>query len=131
MQLRRNQTVPQTDTNPTIYKIGDLAREFHVSLRTLRFYEDKGIVTPSRTGTTRLYSSHDREMLRLALFGKRIGLSLSEVRTMLELHVKRATSARTELLTVYRTQLDALKDVQRETEATIEDLKLLIAELEA
>lgn len=117
--------------NSSVYKIGDLAREFQVSLRTLRFYEDKGIVTPSRAGTTRLYSADDRETLRLALFCKRIGLSLGDVRKMLDLHGEHAETARAELLKVYRTQLDTLKTVQQETEATIEDLKLLISDLEA
>ena len=48
----------------SIFKIGDLAREFGVTLRTLRFYEDRGLIQPGRSGTTRLYGSRDRERLR-------------------------------------------------------------------
>ena len=67
------------------YRIGDLAREFGVTLRTLRFYEDKGLIKPFRRGTTRIYSPADREKLKLALFCKRIGLPLKAIRTVLEI----------------------------------------------
>jgi DNA-binding transcriptional MerR regulator len=65
------------------YRIGNLAREFDVSLRTLRFYEDKGLLTPKRVGTTRLYSIYDRNRLKLILFSKQIGFSLMEIREIL------------------------------------------------
>ena len=71
-------------TGPS-YRIGDLAREFGVTLRTLRFYEDKGLIRPYRRGTTRIYSPADREQLMLALFCKRIGLPLKQIRTVLEI----------------------------------------------
>ena len=79
-------TAGTAGTAGTIYKIGDLAREFDVTLRTLRFYEDRGLINPGRSGTTRLYSAEDRERLRVALFCKRIGLSLGDIRLVLELH---------------------------------------------
>ena len=50
-------------TGATVFKIGDLAREFGVTLRTLRFYEDRGLIHPGRSGTTRLYGAQDRERL--------------------------------------------------------------------
>ncbi len=71
------------DTEPA-YRIGHLAREFNVTLRTLRFYEDKGLLTPKRVGTTRLYSNCDRTRLGLILFSKQIGFSLIEIREILE-----------------------------------------------
>jgi DNA-binding transcriptional MerR regulator len=61
------------------YTIGDLAREFGVTLRTLRFYEDKGLLMPRRAGTTRVYSSRDRARLSIILKAKQLGFTLSEI----------------------------------------------------
>lgn len=60
------------------YTIRQLADEFDVTTRTLRFYEERGLLNPSRVNTTRSYSSADRTRLRLILRGKRLGLSLEE-----------------------------------------------------
>ncbi|WP_348679951.1 MerR family transcriptional regulator, partial [Alcanivorax profundi] len=60
------------------YSIGELAREFDVTTRTIRFYEDQGLVSPSRRGQTRIYSPADRVTLKLILRGKRLGVSLAE-----------------------------------------------------
>jgi len=72
----------RSDTEPA-FRIGSLAREFDVTLRTLRFYEDKGLLTPKRVGTTRLYSNCDRTRLKLILFSKQVGFSLVEIREIL------------------------------------------------
>lgn len=68
------------------YTISDLAREFGVTTRTLRHYEDQGLVTPVRDGVNRIYSHRDRVRLKLALRGKRLGFSLSEIRELFELY---------------------------------------------
>lgn len=60
------------------YSIGDLASEFDVTTRTIRFYEEKGLLNPERNGKHRVYSPSDRTKLRLILRGKRLGLSLDE-----------------------------------------------------
>ena len=60
------------------YSIGDLATEFGVTTRTIRFYEEKGLLDPERNGKHRVYSPSDRTKLRLILRGKRLGLSLDE-----------------------------------------------------
>jgi DNA-binding transcriptional MerR regulator len=60
------------------YSISDLASEFDVTTRTIRFYEEKGLLKPQREGTRRIYSPSDRTRLRLILRGKRLGLSLDE-----------------------------------------------------
>jgi DNA-binding transcriptional MerR regulator len=65
------------------YTIGDLAREFGVSLRTLRFYEDRGLISPWRDGITRVYSTRDKARLSLILKGKQLGFTLTEIRAML------------------------------------------------
>jgi DNA-binding transcriptional MerR regulator len=69
-----------------IYSIGDLAREFDVTHRTMRFYEDEGLLSPKRIGSRRVYSKRDQVRLKLILRGKRLGFSLAEVREMLELY---------------------------------------------
>ncbi len=68
------------------YTISDLAQEFSVTTRTLRHYEDQGLVTPARDGINRIYSHRDRVRLKLALRGKRLGFSLSEIRELFQLY---------------------------------------------
>ena len=66
------------------FSIGELSREFGVSTRTIRFYEDKGLLSPCRNGQTRIYDSRDRVRLKLILRGKRLGFSLAEVAEIAE-----------------------------------------------
>jgi DNA-binding transcriptional MerR regulator len=68
------------------YSIADLAREFDVTHRAIRFYEDEGLLSPGREGTRRVYSKRDWVRLKLILRGKRLGFSLAEVHEMLELY---------------------------------------------
>jgi DNA-binding transcriptional MerR regulator len=68
------------------FTIRDLAKEFGVSARTLRFYEEKGLLDPARRGEQRLYSRRDRARLAYVLAGKTVGFSLEEVREMLDLY---------------------------------------------
>lgn len=130
MTAELNSVAPHMNTSSgTVYKIGDLAREFDVTLRTLRFYEDRGLINPGRAGTTRLYSAEDRERLRVALFCKRIGLSLGEIRQVLELHedADAGIDTQSKIRNVYASQLKALEIQQEETRATIADLQQKIA----
>ena len=68
------------------YGIAELAREFDVTTRTIRFYEDKGLLSPARNGQRRIYASRDRVRLRLIMRGKRLGFSLDEIRQMIDLY---------------------------------------------
>ena len=68
-----------------LFSIRDLAETFDVTPRTLRFYEQKGLLTPKRRGSTRLYTAADRARLVLILRGKRVGFSLDEIKEMLDL----------------------------------------------
>ena len=69
-----------------VFTIRDLTKEFGVSARTLRFYEEKGLVDPARRGEQRLYTRRDRARLAYVLAGKAVGFSLEEVREMLDLY---------------------------------------------
>ena len=70
----------------TTYTISELAKEFAVTTRTIRFYEDQGILSPGREGSNRVFSNRDRARLKLALRGKRLGFSLAEIRELFELY---------------------------------------------
>ena len=69
-----------------LFTIHDLVAEFEITARTLRFYEEKGLLAPLRRGQDRLYSRRDRARLKLVLMGKSVGFSLEEVREMLDLY---------------------------------------------
>ncbi len=70
----------------TTYTIGELAQEFDVTTRAIRFYEDQGLLSPTRNGQARVYSARDRVRLKLVLRGKRLGFSLGEIGEMLDLY---------------------------------------------
>ncbi len=70
----------------TTYTIGELAQEFEVTTRAIRFYEDQGLLSPARNGQARVYSVRDRVRLKLVLRGKRLGFSLGEIGGMLDLY---------------------------------------------
>jgi DNA-binding transcriptional MerR regulator len=69
-----------------LYSIGDLSREFGVTTRTIRFYEDQGLLSPTRNGQNRIYEVRDRVRLKLILRGKRIGFSLKEINELIALY---------------------------------------------
>ena len=74
------------ETGPAEFSISDLAREFHVTPRAIRFYEDLGLLAPRRDGQRRIYTPRDRTRLKLTLRGKRLGLSLSEIRELIDMY---------------------------------------------
>ncbi|OYX03128.1 MAG: MerR family transcriptional regulator [Rhizobiales bacterium 32-66-8] len=105
-----------------VFTIGDLAREFDVTLRALRFYEDKGLLSPRREGLARLYSPSDRERLAVILKGKRLGFTLSEIRALVAAHEKTGNGL---ALTRERclSQLSQLERQRAEIEAAILELR--------
>lgn len=70
----------------TTYSISELAKEFAVTTRTIRYYEDQGLLSPKREGRNRVFANRDRVRLKLALRGKRLGFSLGEIRELFELY---------------------------------------------
>jgi DNA-binding transcriptional MerR regulator len=109
----------------TTYTIGDLSREFGVTLRTLRFYEDKGILSPKRQGLTRIFTRRDRARLKLALLGKKVGFSLAEIREMLDLYDLRdgqVTQLRV-VLEKFREQEEILRRQKQEIEEALDELQ--------
>ncbi len=74
------------DEKDISFSISDLAREFGVTTRAIRFYEDEGLLSPGRSGRQRVYTSRDHVRLKLIVRGKRLGFSLSEVREIIEMY---------------------------------------------
>ncbi len=68
------------------FTIGELAKEFDLTTRAIRFYEDCGLIAPQRRGRTRIYSQRDRTRLKLTLRGKRLGLTLAEVKELVDMY---------------------------------------------
>ncbi|MCA1297948.1 MerR family transcriptional regulator [Stappia indica] len=111
-------------TKKTHFTIGDLAKEFGVTLRTLRFYEDKGLINPKRDGLNRVYTRRDRARLKLVLMGKRVGFSLAEILDMLDLYDLRdgqVTQLRV-ALSRFQEQIDVLVQQRRDIDQAIEEL---------
>jgi DNA-binding transcriptional MerR regulator len=83
-----------SESTDSYARIGELAKKYGVTLRTLRFYEDKGLLSPDRDGTTRLYTRRDIARLKLILLGRKVGFSLREVKQMLDLYDPKGSNAK-------------------------------------
>jgi DNA-binding transcriptional MerR regulator len=113
----------------TSFTIGDLSREFGVTLRTLRFYEDKALLNPKRQGTSRFYSRRDRARLKLVLMGKKVGFSLGEIKDMLDLYdLKDGQVTQLKVaLDKFERQAALLRQQKQDVEQAIEELTRTIA----
>lgn len=78
--------MPSDGETHEYYSISDLTREFGVSTRTIRFYEDEALIKPVRRGRTRLFRASDRRLLSIILRGKRLGFSIAEIREILAMY---------------------------------------------
>ncbi|WP_441254400.1 MerR family transcriptional regulator [Aeromonas sp. A600620] len=108
------------------FSISELAREFDITTRSIRFYEDQGLLNPAREGQTRIYSKQDRVRLKLTLRGKRLGFSLAEIRELFDLY-DADKSSRTQLQTML-----GLVEAKRETlQQQMEDIRMVLLELDA
>ncbi|TGQ65167.1 MAG: MerR family DNA-binding transcriptional regulator [Mesorhizobium sp.] len=74
------------ESGEDLVRIGEMAKKYGVTLRTLRFYEDKGLLNPQRDGSTRLYTRRDKARLKLILLGRKVGFSLRDVKQMMDLY---------------------------------------------
>jgi DNA-binding transcriptional MerR regulator len=112
------------------FTIGELSREFGVTLRALRFYENKGLISPQRDGLSRLYSPGDRNRLALILKGKKLGFTLGEIRQMIAIEEGNADA---DTLTLSREkcleQMQMLERQKTEIEEGLSELSRIYAQL--
>jgi len=107
-----------------MFTIGELARDFGVSLRTLRFYEERKLLAPNRQGSRRFYSRRDRARLELVLLGKKVGLSLTEIRDLLDFYdLKRGHASQLRLaISRFGSQIERLRRQREDVDQAISAL---------
>lgn len=107
------------------FTVTDLARDLSITARTLRFYEDKGLIMPRRAGNIRVYTRRDRARMVLILRGKRLGFSLREIKDYLDLYDLDPSQGEQNrmLLKKVRTRLEMLNDQRLALEETVAELK--------
>ncbi|MFC3138676.1 MerR family DNA-binding transcriptional regulator [Shewanella submarina] len=108
----------------TTYSISDLSKEFDITTRSIRFYEDQGLLKPKRRGQTRIYSLKDRVRLKLILRGKRLGFSLAETRRLFEMYDADKTST-----TQLNTMLELIEEKKTSLQQQMDDIKVVLMEL--
>ena len=114
-------------TDETTYSISDLSQEFDITTRSIRFYEDQGMLAPKRRGQTRIYSRQDRVRLKLILRGKRLGLSLNECRELIQLwdHTASGSEMQLELM------LTRIAERRAALEQQLKDIEMMQRELDS
>jgi len=118
---------------PDTWTIAELAAEYDVTLRTIRFYEDRGLLTPERRGTVRVYHPRDRVRLGLILRGKRLGFSLDEIATIVDMYdAEPGEEGQLEyLLAQISTRRADLEQRRQDLEQTLKELTELEARCQA
>jgi DNA-binding transcriptional MerR regulator len=122
---RQAETQTASRTGVAFNTVTQLARELGITARTIRFYEDKGLISPERAGSTRIYTARDRGRMILILRGKRLGFTLREIKEYLDLYNTDQTklSQIRALLAGVHKRLEMLRDQRRALETTIDELE--------
>ena len=107
-----------------IFAISDLAREFGITPRTIRFWEDQGILAPEREGSKRVFTRRDRARLKMALRGKRLGLSLAEIKDLIGMYssTEDETPQLLECLRIMSSRREALEQQREDIEAMLAEI---------
>ncbi|WP_148611833.1 MerR family transcriptional regulator [Aeromonas sobria] len=108
------------------YSISELAHEFDITPRTIRYYEDEGLLTPQREGQTRIYSHKEKTRLKLTLRGKLLGFSLAEIRELFEMY-DTDRSSNTQL----NSMIQLIDEKRSALRQQLDDIQMVMAELEA
>ena len=117
-------TAPASARSAT-FSIGELAREFDLTTRAIRFYEDCGLLEPQRSGRNRIYTARDRTRLKLTLRGKRLGLTLAEVKELVDMYESpRDTQAQlNKFLAVLAAHRSQLEQQMADLNATLDEVR--------
>ncbi|MED5622466.1 MerR family transcriptional regulator [Ideonella sp. BN130291] len=126
---RRPAALPDTGASKAAkdartFTITELAQEFDITPRAIRFYEDVGLLTPARAGRNRVYTHRDRTRLKLTLRGKRLGLSLQEVKQLVDMYESPADT--TQQLQAF---LEVLQAHRSQLEQQLDDIQVTLAEI--
>lgn len=111
------------------YTITELAREFGVTPRAIRFYEDQGLLQPARKGRNRVYSRGDRTRLKLTLRGRRLGLSLAEIRDLIQMYdsTRNSPPLLERFLQILAARRAAVEERRRDIDAVLREIDALEA----
>jgi len=106
------------------YSITELSRDFDITPRTIRYYEGQGLLFPERAGLQRIYTKRDRTRLKLALRGKRLGLSLAEIKDLIDMYdtASDESSQLTKFLTVLTKRKASLEQQREDVEAVLSEI---------
>ncbi len=113
-----------TQNNEATYAIGELAKEFDITPRSIRFYEEQGLLSPKRTGQNRIYDNKDRVRLKLILRGKRLGFTLAETGRLFELYDADKSSEKQ-----LKTMLQLIEEKKADLSQQMDDIKVVLMEL--
>ena len=114
----------------TTFTITELANEFDVTTRTIRFYEDQMLLAPTRQGQNRIYSKRDRVRLKLILRSKRLGFSLGEIKELFDLYdsVQAGKVPHAQFLKIFSSKRTQLEEMKKDIEAMLSDIAMLEAQ---
>lgn len=107
-----------------LFTITELAAEFDITPRAIRFYEDMGLLTPARAGRNRVYTQRDRTRLKLTLRGKRLGLSLQEVKQLVDMY-----DSHSDTVPQLKAFLEVLAQHRRQLQQQLHDIEVTLAEI--
>jgi len=120
-----NKIKTANEVKQVTYSISDLSKEFDITTRSIRFYEDQGLISPTRKGQTRIYNQRDRVRLKLILRGKRLGFSLAETGRLFELYDADKSSAKQ-----LATMMEIIAHKKSELNQQLDDIKAVLIELD-
>ncbi|SEK68507.1 DNA-binding transcriptional regulator, MerR family [Roseateles sp. YR242] len=120
-----NEALPEANAAAgPLFTITELAAEFDITPRAIRFYEDMGLLTPARAGRNRVYTQRDRTRLKLTLRGKRLGLSLQDVKQLVDMYDSQSDTA-----PQLRAFLAVLDQHRRQLQQQLSDIEVTLAEI--
>lgn len=117
-------TSPAGEGSGRLFTITELAAEFDITPRAIRFYEDMGLLEPGRAGRNRVYTQRDRTRLKLTLRGKRLGLSLQEVKQLVDMY-----DSESDAVPQLKAFLEVLAQHRRQLRQQLDDIEVTLAEI--
>lgn len=124
MTAKASPLAPSAESQARLFTITELAAEFDITPRAIRFYEDMGLLEPARAGRNRVYTHRDRTRLKLTLRGKRLGLTLQEIKQLVDMY-----DAKTGAAPQLKAFLEVLRQHRRQLEQQLDDIEVTLAEI--